>query len=137
MSTVSNIRAPERLEPLPFTWEDAITVLDNETYLLRDLPLKDTLGRTAFTVSQTKLHPRMQTNGHVHEHETELYYFVSGNGLMGLDRKFLRVEPGHFIVVEPNVFHIVINLGNDDLVFNCTMQGIMKRGGKQPQPQKR
>ena len=126
-TNVRNLREPEKLEPVPYTWNNAITVVDNEIYKIEDLAIKDTLGRTAFTMSKTHLHQGQQTSGHVHDHEIEIYEFLSGTGLMGLDKKFLRVEPDYKILVEPNVFHIVINLGHEDLIFNCMMRGTMKR----------
>ena len=55
-------------------------IKDNETYVLKDNKTLNNL-----VLSSTELKAGQSTRGHKHEGQEEVYYFVSGAGLMELD----------------------------------------------------
>lgn len=54
---------------------------------------------------------------HVHEKETEMFYFLSGSGKVLDDEKKLPVQAGDALVTSNGHGHSVINDGEDDLVM--------------------
>ena len=81
------------------------------------------------TVSKTVLHAGMQTRGHTHRDDDELYYFVEGDGIMVLNNTSLMVTAGDYVFVERGVFHKMVNTskGEGDLIFICQFPGRASR----------
>lgn len=119
---------PRAAGPRPFTFDEAITAIDNATYRIQDLHIKDSRGRDVFTISTTVLHPSMQTSGHLHELDNEIYEFIEGKGVMLVGKLAIFVEAGDFVYVEKTQFHKVINSSNSvDLTFRCYFNGKIQR----------
>lgn len=94
-------------------------IKDNETYRLSD---NKTLNH--LVLSQTILHPKKCTNGHKHDDQEEIYFFVSGDGVMEVGNRTFDVFPGKIVLIPAGDFHKVYNTGEtDDLVFNCVFEG--------------
>jgi mannose-6-phosphate isomerase-like protein (cupin superfamily) len=93
-------------------------VKDNETYVL-----KDNSSLKNLVVSSTDLKPHQSTRGHRHEGQEEVYYFVSGAGVMELNEKRFNVQGGDVVLIEDGVFHRVHNPNNTSLYFVCVFQG--------------
>jgi oxalate decarboxylase/phosphoglucose isomerase-like protein (cupin superfamily) len=98
-------------------------VKDNETYLLKDNKTLKNL-----VVSSTLLHPLKETRGHAHDGQEEVYYFVSGKGLMQLTDKngttsTIEVAPGDIVLIEDGVYHRVFNTSKEELYFVCVFNG--------------
>ena len=111
-----------------FTFDEAKTVMDNDTYRIDDLNLYDNRGRIVFTLSVTILHIGHQTKGHSHLHDSEVYEFIEGTGFMILGTEAINVKAGDYIFVDANTFHKVVNTSNaSDLVFRCYFAGQIRR----------
>ena len=100
-------------------------VKDNEVYLLKDNKKLKNL-----VLSSTLLHPGKHTRGHAHDGQEEVYYFVSGKGLMQLTDKnghtiTHEVGPGDVILIEDGVFHKVYHdaTTEEPLYFVCVFDG--------------
>ena len=93
-------------------------VKDNETYVLKDNKTLKNL-----VVSSTTLHPKQSTRGHKHIGQEEVYYFVSGRGIMELDDQSFYVGPGDVVLIEDGVFHRVHNSEDKELYFVCVFDG--------------
>lgn len=94
-------------------------VKDNETYLLKDNKTLKNL-----VLSSTDLKPGQSTRGHKHEGQEEVYYFVSGVGVMELDDKVFPVQGGDVVLIEDGVFHKVYNKSSSHpLYFVCVFDG--------------
>jgi len=93
-------------------------VKDNETYLLKDNKTLKNL-----VLSSTCLHSGHATRGHLHAGQEEVYFFVSGTGMMIVGEEKFRVNPGSVVLIPDGEFHRVINDGDSDLIFNCVFNG--------------
>jgi mannose-6-phosphate isomerase-like protein (cupin superfamily) len=94
-------------------------VKDNETYVLKDNKTLKNL-----VVSSTDLKPGMSTRGHAHAGQEEVYYFISGTGIMELDDKKFNVQVGDVVLIEDGVFHRVHNSSKTNpLYFVCVFDG--------------
>lgn len=93
-------------------------VKENETYIVKDNKFGHSL-----VLSSTSLHRDKSTNGHKHEGQEEIYYFVRGVGEMELNDYKFPVGAGCVVTVPDGVFHRVHNTGKSDLYFLCVFQG--------------
>ena len=94
-------------------------IKDNETYVLKDNKTLNNL-----VLSSTELKAGQSTRGHKHEGQEEVYYFVSGAGLMELDDNKFAVTSGDVVLIEDGVFHRVHNQSqNTSLYFVCVFDG--------------
>lgn len=58
-----------------------------------------------------------QLESHAHPDGIEYYYFLSGSGKMLLDKDWLDVNSGDFVIVPPKTTHSLKNPHNEDLKF--------------------
>jgi mannose-6-phosphate isomerase-like protein (cupin superfamily) len=95
-----------------------VVVKSNDTY-----EVKDNTQLNNLVISSTLLHPGKQTTGHTHPGQEEVYYFVSGKGLMKIEEAYWPVFPGDIMLIEDGEFHQVINEGDEDMYFVCVFDG--------------
>jgi len=93
-------------------------VKDNETYTL-----KDNTSLKNLVLSSTELKSHKSTNGHTHPGQEEVYYFVSGTGIMYLNNVGRKVAPGDVVLIEDGVHHRVVNDTLESLYFVCVFDG--------------
>jgi len=93
-----------------------ITKMDDR-YIVRD---NNTLKN--LVLSSTQLRPNKSTTGHNHKGQEEVYFFVSGSGIMELDDDKIEVGPGDVVLIEDGVFHKV-HAGNNGCYFVCVFDG--------------
>ena len=55
--------------------------------------------------------------GYHEQHEDEIYYVLSGHGVMTVDGKAFDVEPGTAVLTRPGSSHGIKQAGTDDLVL--------------------
>src|SRR5262245_7417887 len=55
--------------------------------------------------------------GYHEQHEDEIYYVLSGRGIMTIDGKPIEVGPGTAVLTRPGSSHGLKQVGNDDLVI--------------------
>lgn len=67
--------------------------------------------------SQITLTPGSGVGYHVHEGETELFYFIQGAGRVRDDDQFVDVKAGDCMSTSSGHGHAVDNTGKEDLVF--------------------
>lgn len=76
-------------------------------------------GNCNQSLAEAQIPPGMTTHLHLHRMSEEIYYIVSGSGLMTLgDEKFM-VNSGDSICIPPSTRHCIQNSGNDNLVILC------------------
>jgi mannose-6-phosphate isomerase-like protein (cupin superfamily) len=98
---------------------DGVCVKDNETYTVIDNTSLQNL-----VVSKTILHPSMQTTGHAHEGQEEVYQFVHGAGHMEVGPDKFPVSAGDVVLIPDGHFHKVFNDSIvEDLTFICVFDG--------------
>lgn len=97
---------------------DAQTIYKNDNYETRELQFPDPTGRTAFSITITRLFPSRQTRGHSTSDFNELYSFLRGEGLCLLHNQAYFVRPGMQILVHVDKWVKLINTSaTTDLVF--------------------
>jgi mannose-6-phosphate isomerase-like protein (cupin superfamily) len=110
------------------TFDDSVLAIDNDTYAIKDLFLKDRRGVIQQTVSVTQLHPLQSTRGHSHAEFDEVYTFTEGMGLMNVDGDPFFVKPGLHVYIEKGKWHQVTNTSTEiELVFICYYPSEIKR----------
>lgn len=56
------------------------------------------------------------------EHQTEVYYILSGKGEMHIGEKAAEISSGQTVAVPPGMVQWIANKGTDDLVFLAICQ---------------
>ena len=85
--------------------------------------LRDNKKLKNLVLSQTILHVNQNTNGHHHEGQEEVYFFMYGKGRMQVGDQEFDVTNGDIVLIPDGLFHKVWNTGESDLVFNCVFDG--------------
>lgn len=83
----------------------------------RLMKLSEALPENMRLFSQMTLSPGSGIGYHVHEKETELFYFVQGTGRVKDDDRYVDVKAGDFMSTPSGHGHAVENTGTQDLVF--------------------
>lgn len=72
------------------------------------------------SLAEARLAPGAQTEAHRHPNTEEIYYILSGEGVMRIAGEEPRtVGPGDGIAIPPGTPHQIRNTGTTDLVFLC------------------
>ncbi len=95
-------------------------VKSDSRYVVRDNRTLNNL-----VLSSTELKARMATNGHSHEGQEEIYFFIEGSGQMELGTKKFDVYPNDIVLVPDGEFHRVFADG-DNMTFICVFDGNRK-----------
>ena len=78
------------------------------------------------TCGHTTIYPTGTTTGHAHEDMEEIYYFISGEGLMVVGEDRFPVKAGDACYVPPGAYHTTIQTGILPLTFvwnTCLVDG--------------
>jgi mannose-6-phosphate isomerase-like protein (cupin superfamily) len=76
-----------------------------------ELELRYSLAHAVVRPGDTSLKHALKTS--------EVYYILSGNGIMHIDEEAQEVAPGTTIYIPPLAIQCIHNPGPDDLVFLC------------------
>ena len=68
------------------------------------------------TLGQSTIYPTGTTTGHSHTDMEEVYYVVSGTGIMVVGEEEYEIHQGDALYVPPGVFHTTKQSGNAPLV---------------------
>ena len=71
------------------------------------------------SLAEARLEPGQQTMPHYHIQTEEIYYILSGKGLMQVGPDTQQVGPGDAIAIPPGEIHTIINNGQEQLKFIC------------------
>ncbi len=101
-----------------------------DTYYLIDEKAGPSLR---ITCGHTTVYPTGSTTGHTHDDMEEIYYFISGEGVMVVGDDEFPVHAGDCLYVPPGEFHTTIQKGILPLVFvwnTCKVDGDEKKKGE-------
>jgi mannose-6-phosphate isomerase-like protein (cupin superfamily) len=98
------IRARDSAEP--FTTKDGSTI-------------RELMPAENQSLAEATLAPGQQTQRHYHAGSEELYYLVSGEGVMEIDGERSPVGPGDAILIPPGAWHQITATGSTELRFLC------------------
>jgi mannose-6-phosphate isomerase-like protein (cupin superfamily) len=76
-------------------------------------------GGLGCSVAHAIVPPGEATLSHMLERSTELYYLLSGTGMMHIDDEQAPVREGQIILIPPGARQFIKNTGALDLVFLC------------------
>ena len=71
------------------------------------------------SLAEARLAPGASTAPHYHPLTEEIYYILSGQGLMKIGDETSQVGPGDAIGIPPGAPHKITNTGTTTLVFLC------------------
>lgn len=71
------------------------------------------------SLAEATLYPGCTTQAHRHPRSEEIYYFLSGRGLMLMDNEERPVEAGQAVFIPAGAGHECRNTGNVPLTFLC------------------
>lgn len=71
------------------------------------------------SLAEARLPPGGRTAPHYHPRTEEIYYILSGRGLMRLAEEEREVSPGDAIAIPPGTRHQIENIGSSELTFLC------------------
>jgi mannose-6-phosphate isomerase-like protein (cupin superfamily) len=71
-------------------------------------------------LAEATVPPGIRTAAHHHPKTEEIYYILSGTGIMHLADESKRVSRGDAIAIPPGTVHWIENDSPSDLVFLCT-----------------
>ncbi len=69
-----------------------------------------------FVMGHVTIYPNGEVPGHAHGQE-EVYFIISGQGVIGLDGEETPVASGSYVAVPPMQKHALRNTGKEDLVM--------------------
>ncbi len=84
-----------------------------DTYYLID---KSNSSSKNLTMGYTTIYPTGTTTGHAHDDMEEVYFVISGEGIMVIGEDRFPIKPGDGLYVPPGLFHTTIQTGNQPLV---------------------
>jgi len=71
------------------------------------------------SLAEATVAPSQTTTPHYHVKTEEIYYILSGQGLMMLEEDEREVMAGDAILIPPGKRHCIRNTGETDLTFLC------------------
>jgi len=71
------------------------------------------------SLAEARLAPGLSTTPHYHPLTEEIYYILSGQGLMRIAAETRNVGPGDAIAIPPGAVHQITNLGSEVMRFLC------------------
>jgi mannose-6-phosphate isomerase-like protein (cupin superfamily) len=96
---------PEYMAPAPFT-RSAKILVD---------PI--TIPETPLTIGYFKYDPGQVGPRHIHNNEVEIYYCLSGTGVVIIEEEQFILEQGSALYIPPKHFHETKNIGNVPFEF--------------------
>jgi len=96
---------------------EAFETKDGST--IRELMHPRTHAAQAQSLAEATVAPGATTRLHRHRATEELYYIVSGHGLMLLDAREFQVQAGDTVCIAPGKPHRITNVGDEPLRLLC------------------
>lgn len=89
--------------------------------VIKHLSTPWTLGSKHLWVGTSTVEPGNKTNAHSHDINEEVFYCVSGTGIMIVDDEQIEYTPGTVVFCPPGTVHQVVNTGNVPLKSVCSV----------------
>ena len=98
---------------------DCKEIISGDNCRLREIlnPLKDELS-IRYSLAHAKVAPGDTTLKH-RLAGLEVYYIITGKGIMYIDSEEREVQGGHTVYIPPQSMQCIKNTGEDELVFIC------------------
>lgn len=90
-----------------------------DTSLIRELLNPASSSLRSQSLAEATLAPGGMTMAHLHPQTEEVYYILSGAGVMAVEEERRPVEAGDAIAIPPGSRHQIRNAGKTPLVLLC------------------
>lgn len=94
---------------------------------LKHLAAPWTIGSQNLWVGLSEVDAGSSSNPHAHERNEEVFYVVSGAGVIEVGRERAEVGPGSVVVVPPGETHRLVNTGREVLKVLCSVSPPFER----------
>lgn len=71
------------------------------------------------SLAEATIQPGCQTQAHYHQQTEEIYFILSGSGMMTIGEQTQRVSSGDAIAIPPGAVHYIYNDGDQDVRLLC------------------
>jgi mannose-6-phosphate isomerase-like protein (cupin superfamily) len=100
--------------------EDCPEFIAGDHTRLRELLHPDKQPSTIrYSLAHALLAPGESSTAHSLKNCSEVYYILSGRGLMSIDNEQCTVAPGAAVYIPPNAVQSIKNIGSEPLAFVC------------------
>lgn len=113
-STTDHAKSAVFLDAADFRW---VEPPGHYTAFTKNLVTSTTVPGTAIDFRVSRYPVSGRVDGHSHSLEEQLYYVISGTGMVDSQGISTRVHAGTVISIPPGVDHAIENTGDEDLVF--------------------
>ena len=99
--------------------------------ILRELLHRD---KTEVPIRYSLAHAKVPQGGRTTPHKlkaTEVYYIITGRGLMHIDAESFEVGPDSAVLIPPDSVQYIENTGDCDLVFLCIVDPAWRQEDEQ------
>ena len=98
---------------------DCEELIAGDDSILRELlhPQKEDL-QIRYSLAHAKVPPGRATKPHRLK-TSEVYYIITGDGLMHIDKESFEVSPDSAVYIPPNSSQYIENTSDSDLIFLC------------------
>lgn len=83
--------------------------------VIRHLVTPENMGAKFLWLGTSSVDPGFCSNAHAHEEQEEVFYCISGKGMIRVDEEEAFLEPGVVVYVPPKGVHQLINNGEEVL----------------------
>ncbi len=87
--------------------------------VIRHLATPETLGTKNLWIGTTTIDVGSKSNAHSHDVNEEVFYCVSGKGIIKVDDEEHEWTPGTVVFSPPGTVHQIINTGDVPLKYVC------------------
>jgi len=87
--------------------------------LITELVRPEREGSRNVSVAEAVLQPGQSTRPHLHRESDEVYYVLSGKGVVTLEANSLTIEPGSCLLIPARRVHSVRCVGSEPLTILC------------------
>jgi mannose-6-phosphate isomerase-like protein (cupin superfamily) len=99
--------------------EDSAPFVTKDGSSIREVAGAVSLPSVNQSLAEATVQPGAATEEHYHRVTEELYWFVSGTGVIHVDGAERDVRPGDCVVIPPGARHKLRNTGEAPLVLLC------------------
>lgn len=98
---------------------DTVPFITKDGSEIRELLAHRNSGIRKQSLAEATVPPGSITTAHFHPETEEIYYILSGSGLMTIEGEVRVVVPGDAIAIPPGKTHYIENRGSEPLRFLC------------------
>jgi len=105
--------------PIKSIYAETKQYLTRDGSTIRELMHPEQHGNCNQSLAEAQIPPGMTTHLHLHRKSEEIYYIVSGSGVMVLGDDQFLVKSGDSICIPPGTRHCIQNSDGSNLVILC------------------